>query len=377
MSADPRRRGLPGGLLGAIGLAVAFELWLGAIDPVLLSNGASLSWRHGGKAARSARAVGSEVLFFGDSQVQFSSLPRVIQGRTGRRSYNLALYAASPPASYYQLRHALDAGARPRALVVDFQPNTLSMSPAGQVRLWPEFLTLADAAELAWSARDADLLAAVATCRLLRSARSRHEIRTNLRKALAGESPLRSGRYWMGQLPRNWRFNRGANVLPASPAPPDAVAPDMLWLTPEGWKPPDPAVIAHIDKFLDLAAARGIPVVWVMPPTHPAVRAWPDPGGRRDGYVAWVRQVQGRYPNIHVLDARDCGYGRPVFADLAHLDRRGAQTFSVEVADELERLLGAAGGGPRWRTLRPFRDHPAVAPVEDTDQSRIALKIEP
>lgn len=94
MRAEPRgsrRWALPVDLLGAVALAVGVELGLGTLDPILLSTGASLSWRHGGRAARSASAVGSEVLFFGDSQVQFSALPRVIEQRTGRCSYNLAL----------------------------------------------------------------------------------------------------------------------------------------------------------------------------------------------------------------------------------------------------------------------------------------------
>ena len=261
--------------------------------------------------------------------------------------------------------------------MVDFQPNGLGMTPSDQARLWPEFLTLADATELAWTARDASLFAGIATRRLLLSARSRHEIRVNFRKGLGGESPLRSGRYWIGQLARNWRFNRGANVVPTNPNPPEAVPPDARWLTPEGWNPWDEGVVAHVDKFMDLAAGKGIPVVWVLPPSHPAVLAAPDPAGKRAAYLAWVRAVQGRYPNVHVLDARDCGYGRAVFADAAHLDRRGAHTFSVEIADEIDRLLAAGPSAPRWRTLGKFRDHPVLAPVEDTDQSRIVMKIEP
>ena len=79
-------------------------------------------WAYGGRAA-SRRAPDAEILCFGDSMIKFGMAPRVLEDRLGRRAFNLALYAGSPTASYFLLRRPLESGAKPAAVLVDFQPR--------------------------------------------------------------------------------------------------------------------------------------------------------------------------------------------------------------------------------------------------------------
>ncbi|HEV3121033.1 MAG TPA: hypothetical protein VGY53_03985, partial [Isosphaeraceae bacterium] len=69
-------------------------------------------------AQREGPACG--ILAFGDSQVKCGILPAVLEDRLGLRAFNLAILASPPPASYFLLRRALGAGARPAAIVVGY-----------------------------------------------------------------------------------------------------------------------------------------------------------------------------------------------------------------------------------------------------------------
>src|SRR5262249_44154060 len=137
-------------------------------------------------------------------------------------------------------------------------------------------------------------------------------------------------------LLRNWRVNRGA-LVPAACQPPDAVGGSEA----DAADPPKasgPAWFAYrantvyVRKVLDLAAARGVPVFWLLPPTSPAHLARSERNGVDAGYAAFVRETQARYTNVVVIDGRRAGYRREVFSDLTHLDRRGASAFSEAVA---------------------------------------------
>jgi hypothetical protein len=70
-------------------------------------------------------ASNSDFLFFGDSLIEFALVPQVFDERSQKRSYNLALPAGSPEASYFLLRQALDAGAQLSGVIVDFSPFQL------------------------------------------------------------------------------------------------------------------------------------------------------------------------------------------------------------------------------------------------------------
>ena len=364
---------LPIGFAGMLGLLALIESGIADHELPTLSTNAAMSWRFGSRSA-SKFAEGRDVLLFGDSQVQFNLAPSIIQERSGLSTYNLALHAGPPPASYFLLKRALDAGAKPRALVVDIQPQVLGMDPAGQVRLWSELLRPDEAFELAVEARDPELFGSILVGRYLPSARTRHELRTGLSELLGGFDPVRKARFWLRPLWRNWRVNLGSNVYAKNPGYPEILG-ESRWLAPDNWGR-DRAPVAFAKKFLDLAAAEGIEVFWLLPPNHPTVIAERDRRGLEEAYIRFVRDVQARYPNVRVLDARHRQYGREVFADLAHLDRTGVEVLSRDVGDLLARALGGEDL-PRWVELPEFKPWPGEHPIEDIGQSRVALRITP
>src|SRR4051812_42261979 len=118
----PRRGARPWGTMGMIVVVATVELLVHRVEDRHFTTNAALSWAYGGRAA-DRKAAGRDVLCFGDSMVKFGVAPRVLEDRLGTKAYNLALYAGSPTASYFLLRRALEAGARPSAILVDFQPS--------------------------------------------------------------------------------------------------------------------------------------------------------------------------------------------------------------------------------------------------------------
>src|SRR5262249_41928557 len=116
---SPRgRRWLPLGLLGAIGLTLAVKTFVARVN-LLITHPWAFAWRRGDWAARHV-APGCEVLCFGDSLMQCGILPRVLEDRLALRSYNIAIGAGSPATTYFLLRRALESGARPRAVLVEY-----------------------------------------------------------------------------------------------------------------------------------------------------------------------------------------------------------------------------------------------------------------
>src|SRR4051812_30087717 len=76
-----RRRAVPRGLLGMLGLIVAIETGV-ANDVLDFSDPTSLSWRLAAQAARD-EAPGRSVLCMGDSLVKHAMIPKVIAARSG------------------------------------------------------------------------------------------------------------------------------------------------------------------------------------------------------------------------------------------------------------------------------------------------------
>src|SRR5205823_5878672 len=83
----------------------------------------------------------------------------------------------------------LAAGARPEAIVVDFAEGILVDGPSSTTRPypWADLLEVGEALDLAWTARDPDLLARTLIARLFPSVNGRCEARARLRSALRGE----------------------------------------------------------------------------------------------------------------------------------------------------------------------------------------------
>src|SRR3954470_14253421 len=104
------------GLLGMLGLIGLVEAGLGRHE-VDFKTGWHWEWTVNGRASK-RRAAEFPVLCFGDSQVNHGIIPAVLEGKTGHKTLNLALSGGQTTTSYFQLRRAIEAGAKPRAVVV-------------------------------------------------------------------------------------------------------------------------------------------------------------------------------------------------------------------------------------------------------------------
>jgi hypothetical protein len=354
-----------------LGLVASIETGV-ARDVLDFSDPVSLSWRLAARAARD-EAPGRAVLCVGDSLVKHGMIPKVIAARAGRDAVNLAVAQGSASATFFLLRRALEAGARPSALVVDFKPSILVGGPRFNLRYWQEILTPREGLELARSARSGTLFFETAVGRLLPSFRSRHEIRSNLRAALRGETDALHEINRTCQ--RNWTLNDGANVATKNPAFDGTVGPDD-----------DKRLVTrvfhchrvnaeYIRRVFALAAARDIRVYWLLPPLSPQLQARREQSGAEAGYVRFIRSLQVHHPNVTVLDGRHAGYDHTLFVDASHLDGQGAYTLSRDVADVLHRDLAGvdAAVGARWVDLPSYRACPVEVALEDVEQSRRML----
>ena len=366
----PHRGAIPWGLVGLVGLVIAVES-LAAAREVDLTSGVVMDWALTRAAAgREARAC--EVLCFGSSMVKLGVQPGVVRARSGRSVYNLALLAGSPPSSFFLLRRALDAGARPAAVVVDFQPASLRIQPELRESLghWSVLLGPRDCWELAWDARDARLFLAATATRALPSLRHRRSLRDGLLAALDGRGA--SGRLGNLTVVRNEARNAGAQAMGRNPGFRGEIPADPPLFQPWGC---DPLNATYTRKFLDLADRSGIPVVWVIPPYAPKAQERLARLGIDAPFDRLLDACQARHPGLVVVDARRSGYPAEVFADHVHLDRRGAAVFSDDLVAALTRPPGGVGRGSRRIALPAFRDRAidAEAGVEDHAQSYRAV----
>lgn len=356
---------VPAGLLGMVPLVLAAELILGASDR--FATDAALCWRTAARAA-SGPAVGCGVLLFGDSMVKIGVLARVVEERAGTPAYNLALYAGPPAASELLLRRALASGARPRVVVADFMPHQLAAPPVepAMVRAWAELIAPADLMHLGRAGVRASELSRIAVAAVLPSYRSRLEVRSEAR-ALAAGRRWNLG-HWFRVLQRNWRVNRGSQPNETRPTP-GAIDPRNPGLFPPSWRP-DPRALDAVRRFVRTAEAAGARVVWLIPPIHPEGQALRERMGRDTEYLAAIRALQAELPGLVVADARRAGYPAGRFRDAVHLDCRGADALSTDLAA----VVAALPAEPRgWVELPAFREPRGVRPVEDLEQSRVAL----
>lgn len=363
---------VPLGLLGMLALVAAVEAFVWRHHDLDFATIGSSSWTQSGRAARS-KAAKCEVLCFGDSLVKLGILPQVIEERLGRRAYNLAVHGGGPQASYLLLRRSLESGARPRALVVDFPLESL-MADHLTIHMgdWPELASIRDCVELAWAARDADLFTTTTLARVLPSFHDRLDIRANVLTALRGEDIF--ARRALPVLWRNWNRNAGAQAMPRNPAFLGNLDEPTFWpLFHDSWHC-SPINAIYVKKFLKLAQSRGIPVFWLIQPICPQAQALREKRGVDGHYLAFVRRVHEKSPNLVVVDGRHSGYDHRVFIDPIHLDRQGESTLSTEVAGVLGRYLGMGEPGSRWVDLPPYRDQSAGRGFEDIMDSGIALR---
>ena len=339
----------PAGLLGMLALVVAVEASVAGLrDDLVRPLGES--WRFASKAAE-AQAKGCDVLCFGDSLVKYGVLPKVIESSTGLRAYGLASSGGTAPSAFFLLRRALDAGARPRAVVVDFAALMPVDDGPPKLLNYPELTTARDGLDLAWASGEPGFFGAVMVAKLLPSARYRFEIRDSIRAALDGRGASERDSVKSHRL--IWARERGAQ--PTEPVPIRFPQPNPLidGICPAAWSCP-PRDEAYIDRFLALADSRGIAVYWLLPPLAPEVRARRFVRGSDAAYERFVRDVAARHPNAVVLDARGSAYDGNAFIDPLHLDRRGAGVLTGDIAARLAEDLGARVQVTRWVTLPTF-----------------------
>jgi hypothetical protein len=371
----PARRkavSVPWGVVGMLGLVIAIEgtvsrRWLDFSDPV------SLSWRFMDRAARS-EAAGCDVLFLGDSLVKHGLLPSVIRTETGLRSVNLSAARAPALMTYFVLRRALDAGARPSAIVIDTKPAVLIGGAEYNAPYWPAALSAGECLEVGRIAGHAHLGIALVTARMLPSLQSRLEVRSNIVAALNGtRDPIQEINR---VLWRNWSVNEGANVASLNSSYRGELSPEIRErLHPDRWYV-DPSNARGIERLLRLAQDRKIRVFWLLPPISSGLQEWRERSGAEGKFEEFVRSYQQRYPRVvTVLDARRVAPDPSLYVDATHLAGRGAVVLSHAVGVVLKAALSGnsadrAGEWIRLEPTTPDPPFPAMPQLEDVDRSK-------
>lgn len=366
----PQRRPIPGGLIGMLALIVAVEAWILKNEAASFTTGTALSWKQAMRATR-RDARRAEVLCFGDSMVKFGLAPPIVSGRSGRSAYNLAVWGGPPSMSYLLFRRTIDGGARPKAVIVNFMPHLLKESTQFHLRHWREVAGPREFLDLARSTKDAGFILAIALGRVVPSIRDRYEIRAGVDAALKGLSTTAWISDFVTPLNRNWRSNRGGQVMAKKPEFNGAANPNDRALFPDASYRVDPVSARYMRRFLDLARDNHVTVYWLLPPLCPATQELREKIGADASYESMVRKVQARYSNVCVLDARRSKFPASVFNDPVHMDWQGASALSLAVADVLRVDQGDAR---RWIDLPAYHDPAINIRLEDFEQSRLAVK---
>jgi hypothetical protein len=367
------RRSWPAGLLGTLALVAVVESvvasrWEVVTDPV------AFSWQFSAAAARS-EAAGRRALGAGDSLLKHGLIPAVVEATACVRTYNLASAASPIPWTYYILRRAFEAGARPEVLVLDLKPSLLAGGPEFRLRDWPEVLSPREAVELIWTAHSGTFAGELLVAELLPSFRARHDLRDHLGAALRGD------RSRLGDLNavcrRNWTVNAGANVATPRPAFDGSVTETQHREFLSHRFRVHRVNALYVRRTLDLASGRGVRTYIVVPPFAPALLARRGQTGAEVAYTDYLRSLVRHYPGLTVLDARRSRYPAGVFVDPIHLDRRGATALSADVAAVLSDDLGPAHRPRpgRWVELPEYRAPHEPPVIEDVEQSRERLGI--
>jgi hypothetical protein len=354
MTTPSRARGsaaLPFGLIGMLGVVAAGERFCGQHE----LDCASLipaGWRDTARAVH-GRLPDHAVLCFGDSQVKKGVLPTVIARELGEPAFNLALIGGQPPSSYYVLRKVLNAGYHPAALVFDAYPGLFASDPLINERQWPELLSLGETIELGWQSFDGDLLGFSLHERLLPSLKLRLGVRHAFRQAVHGQ-PNRARDEMLAQR-RTLRQTLGALPLEPNPQFVDDAGPVHPAQRGRTWKP-KAVNVRYLRRFLALAAARKIPVFWLLHPWSPNWQARRDALGLEAPYERLINALQAEFTNLVVIDARRAGFDASLFSDQVHLDRRGAEILSKQVAQVVRDYSRTASHSRRWVLVQVQRE---------------------
>ena len=318
-------------------------------------------WRQTAKAA-STGLRDRDVLYLGDSLVKFGVLPKQIEARTGLKGFNLALHAGAVPSSYILLRRALEAGAKPKAIVADFYALMKAEGAQEKVLGYANVASIRDCFEMGRAFKSADMTTKLLLGKMLVSYKSRFVIRVCLMGAFQGARisawPAHANDW------QTWKDEQGAQPIPMPPWKFIYNHEFHKSLVFDHWEP-DHAQVAYIHKFLKLAESKQIPVIWLMPPLSTPVHIVREQCGNEAAYTKLAQRIVARHPNVEVLDARYSGYDDSVHIDLIHLDQIGAKVLSNDIADVLtERLRNQnRPGAGRWAALPSFAGRTGDEPV--------------
>jgi hypothetical protein len=343
------RAPIPWGLVGWIGLVLAIES-LVARHEIGLMTYVALNARYAVAEARVSNDC--QVLCLGDSQVKFGIDPGTIEAVSGLRARNLAIASSPTATSYHVLRRALEAGARPSAVVVGHM--TFSSSLRKQAASFSAFDGFAECLDLAWQFHDPDFVASTLLARAFPSIRERDQIRAAVRSAL---NPRLGPFVTPGaDFLRTWEANRGAQLHAADVAFAGQLNLDLKaslyrnrWLV-------EPVAAEYFHRLLDLAAARGITVFWLLAPILPEAESYRDAHGLSEHHSRNLRALQAAHPNLVVLDARHSGCPASAFVDLCHLNERGAIWISDAIAAVLKKYGEGRLSGVRWIELPRYSE---------------------
>ena len=365
------RTGLPAGMLGLIGLVIAVEMGLGRSHR--FDNDMAESWRVKASAAR-RDAPGCDVLGFGDSLIEFGLLPAILEERLGGKAYNLATHAGSPSSSYFLLKQALDAGARPRAVVVDFSPHQVVRNPGHELirrRAWPELATLGEAIDLWRTLRDGDLFGSIVLGKVFRSVKARPEIRSAIVTDVKGRFRSVDEALLAPVTYRNLRLNRGAYVMPASRPTGRPVAGQRRLHLPRPRPGPD-------------RLRRAVPPGW---PRREASRSTgsccrsarrcrrsPTPRAPTPGTATWSGDSSERqFPDLVVARRPPDPRLRPGSVHGPDPPRRQGGRGPDQRAGRPDARAPDPGPTSRHVALAPYRDRPPTRHLEDVAETRLAF----
>jgi hypothetical protein len=340
---------VPWGFVGLIGLVLAIES-LVARQEVGLMTYVALNSRYA--VTETQRSNDCQVLCLGDSQVKFGIDPGTIEAGSGFRARNLAIASSPTLTSYHLLRRALEAGAHPSAVVVGHMTfsNSLRMQ-AGSLSAFDGF---AECLDLAWHCRDMNFFVTRLLARVIPSIQERDQIRAFVRSALdpGAGSFVTPGPAFL----KKWEANRGAELQPADISFAGQLNLDLkASLYRDRWLV-EPVAAQYFHRLLDLAAARGITVFWLLAPILPEAESYRDAHGLNEHHTRNLRALQARHPNLIVLDSRHSGCPASAFVDLCHLNERGAVWISGEVAAVLKGHREGRLTGGRWIDLPPYSE---------------------
>ena len=181
-------------------------------------------------------------------------------------------------------------------------------------------------------------------------------------------------------LLRNWQVNGGANVAAVHQKRRDDDEPEIERRLHPGIFFVDPTNAEGMERLLQLAASRDIPVFWLLPPLSPVLQALRDRSGAEEGYERFVISFLTLYPRLlTVLDARRGDYPCDAVHGPHSSERSGCSRAEPRRRRRrfdrcwTDHAPGRRPTGSRSRDPPIVRLGPPV--IEDLEQSRLLLRV--